>query len=137
MSYLTNKIDVYEFISLQGQMIPPAQTKIILDRPGVNGSEFVLTGTKGRPFSLISQVDDSTRENAIYTFQGYQRLVDGDAIEVIQGGVSSDSLGYRCAVLNVEPIAIMAIAGGVGNVFSDPPHQGFIIARWDLIAVPV
>lgn len=135
MSLLENKIDVYRLISLQGQMIPPAQTKVTMDRNGVDGSEFIMTGRKGQPFSVISQVDEVSYEECFHTFAAYQRLIDGDAVEVVQGGVSTDDLGYRCVVLGVELISIVPLAGAVGN-FLNPPSQGFLIARWDLMAVP-
>lgn len=136
MSYLENSIDVWQFVSLQGFQDPPAQTKAVYDRPGVDGSEFLLTGTKGRPFTLISQADAESYQDAIDTFDAYKRLIDGDAVTVVQGGISSDSRGYRCVVMNVEAIDIRAIFGAVGNLLHSP-SQGWIIARWDLVAVTI
>lgn len=136
MSLTTNKIGDFEFVSLRGEVIPPMATKVIDDRPGVDGSEFVLTGTKGRPFSVVSQVDEASYQAAKTLLGLYRALIDSEPVEIVQGGVSSESHGYRVAVLNVEPLRIMPIRNAVGNKLN-PPSQGWIECRWDLVAVPL
>lgn len=136
MALTTNKIGIHQFICLQGQQQPPAQVKVIDERQGVNGSEFVLTGKKGRPFSLISMVDCDSYEDALNTHIVYQRLIEEDAQEIVQADVSGDSLGYRVVVLNVELLEARRIAGAAGNLFSDQAG-GFLVCRWDLCAVPL
>jgi hypothetical protein len=136
MSLLENKIGIHTFISLKGYWNPPAQIKQIDDRPGVNGSELILVGKKGEPFTMISQTDAESYEGALSYILDYLALIDGDAVEVVKGGVSCETFGFRCSVLRVREIDCFAIRGAAGNYLS-PPSQGFVIAEWTLIAIPL
>ena len=135
MSYLENKIGIHQFISLAGEIVTPAQVKVVDDRYGVDGSEFILTGKKGQPFTLVSQVDCESYSDAVSTLNAYKQLIEEGAVEVIQGGVTSNDYGYAVNVLNVvgQPQAMTGVA--VGNAFSSA-KQGFLIAQWTLVAVP-
>src|SRR5262245_11578976 len=104
MALTENKIGIHQFIALRGEPIPPRQAAVIDDRPGVDGSEKILVGTKGEPFSMISQVDAETYLAGKLAFEEYKLLIDGDAVALVQGGVISDGLGYRVLVLNVTPL---------------------------------
>lgn len=104
------------------------------DRYGVDGSEFILTGKKGQPFTLVSQVDCENYSDAVATLNAYKQLSEEGAVEVIQGGVSSDDFGYAVKVLNVQGQP-QALAGSVGSRFSSA-GQGFLMAQWTLVAVP-
>ncbi len=104
------------------------------DRYGVDGSEFQLTGKKGQPFTLVSQVDCEDYSDAHATLNAYRQLIEEGSQEVIQGGVSTDDYGYQVNVLHVEGTP-QRIANAVGNYLS-VGRQGFLIAQWTLIAVP-
>ncbi len=134
MSLTTNKIDVHQFISLTGQIIAPQQGKVIDDRAGVDGSEFMLIGKKGRPFQLISQVDCDDYANAHDTLNAYRQLITTGAVQIVQGGVSGDDYGYRVNVLDVVGTP-QRIAGAVGYYLSSG-RGGFLIAQWTLVGVP-
>ena len=71
---------------------------MIDDRPGVDGSEKLLAGTKGRPFQLISQVDSESYDAGVQAISDYKLLIAGDAVTLVHGGVSSDGKGYRVLV---------------------------------------
>ena len=135
MPYLENKIGIHQFISLDGEIVAPAQVKVVDDRYGVDGSEFILTGKKGQPFTLVSSVDCEDYADAVATLNAYKQLIEEGAVEVVQGGVSSDDFGYAVNVLNVNgrPQVLAGIA--VGNSFSSG-KQGFLTAQWTLVAVP-
>ncbi len=134
MSLASNSIDVHEFISLKGTILTPAQQKVVDSRPGVDSHEFILQGLKGQPFTLTSEVDCEDYADAKYWLTVYKQLIDGGAVEVIQGGSSGDDLGYRVVVLSVDGTP-MALAGSVGQGFS-VAGQGYLVAQWNLIAVP-
>lgn len=136
MALTTNKIGIFTFVSLQGQMVPPATVKIPYDRPGVDGTEFVLAGRKGRPFVLVSTVDDEDLTAAQNTLSSYQDLIGEDAQEVVKGGVSSSSLGYKCVVLDVQEVACGPIRGASGYLLSSQA-QAYLTAQWTLQAVPL
>jgi hypothetical protein len=135
MALTENKIGEHAFIALRGEPIPPMQTTMIDDRPGVDGSETLLTGFKGRPFSMVSQADAESYAEAKQLVSDYALLIEGDAVTLVHGGVTSDSLGYRVLILNVEPISVRTIRGGVGNLISQAA-EAFVECRWDLLAVP-
>jgi len=135
MSLLTNSIGGFEFIGLHGTPIYPAQTKRADDRPGADGTEFIISGKKGRPFNMISQVDAANYAAACYYLLQYQSLIDSAAVEMVQAGVSSSSLGFRVTVIDVQlNRPIFPCTGASGNRLN-PPSFAFLEARWDLVAV--
>lgn len=137
MALTTNKIGDHEFIALRGEPIPPAQMTVVSDRPGVAGSETITQGIKGKPFSMISEVDAESYAAAKTLHDQYKLLIGGNAVNLVQGGAESDSQGYRVLVLGVEPVpgGVVPIRGASGRKFSSAA-QGFARYRWDLIAVP-
>lgn len=135
MALSDNKIGPYPFISLRGEPIPPRQTLQIDDRPGVDGSEVVLTGVKGQPFTLVSMMDAVSFDQGSTFINDYQGLIEQAPVALVRGGVSSDGLGYRVKVLDVRPARIMAMAGAVGNAFN-PPSLAMVECQWDLLAIP-
>lgn len=136
MALTDNSIGQFTFIALLGNPLPPSQVVVPDDRPGVNGTEFVLLGLKGEPFSLISHRDAADYEQAKAIFAEYQTLQQEDAVELAQGGVSSLDAAYRVKVLRVVQIDCRSIRGGSGYRFASN-GTGYLVCRWDLVAVPV
>jgi hypothetical protein len=138
VAVLDNSIGPFSFITLQGQRIPPMVKVAIDDRPGVTGSEFTLLAYKGTPFTLVSQVDTDTYDDAWPTFLHYLDATAMDPLELVQEGNSSIVEGnYRVKVLTVLPLRIVKIRGAVGRKLAASPNEGFVEARWDLMAVPL
>src|SRR5687768_8011579 len=135
MALSDNKIGDHRFVSLDGEPIPPMQIAVLDDRNGVDGSEKILVGTKGTPFSLVSQVDAEDYATGKGYIDQYKALIDGDAVTLVQGGVDHDGRGFRVLVLRVEPLDVRPIKGASGNKIN-PPSEGWVITRWDLVAVP-
>ena len=136
MALSENKIGTIPFIALRGATKPPGPKAVVDDRPGVDGSEKVLVGTKGEPFALVSEVDAESYAAAKAAIKDYQQLIDGDALTLVQGGVSSEGLGYRVLVIDVQEIDCMTIRTPVGNKLNQP-SLGFVRAQWTLVGVPV
>jgi hypothetical protein len=136
MALTENKIGTIPFIALRGVTKPPGPKAVVDDRPGVDGSEKILIGTKGEPFVLLSEVDAESYADAKAAIKDYQQLIDGDALTLVQGGVSSDGLGYRVLVIDVQEVACFAIRSPVGNKLNSP-SLGFVRAQWTLVGVPV
>lgn len=138
MALTENKIGDHQFTVLNGKLVRPVQAKMVDDRPGVDSSEFILVGKKGKPFTLISQVDVASYDDCQSKLAEYQELIEGDAVSVVKGGVDTESQGYRCVVLDVQEEDCRTIRGAVGLKF-DPQNQsqGFLIARWELVGVPI
>lgn len=137
MALTTNKIGAFTFIALMGERVPPAQVNAIDSRAGVQGEEFTLLGKKGQPFAVVSQVDADDYNAAWTTFNSYLAACASDAVEMIQGGISTVAEGYKVKVLAVTPVRIITIRGASGNKQAAAPNTGFVEARWDLIAVPI
>jgi len=117
-------------------MHPPGPKAVVDDRPGVDGSEKILIGAKGQPSTILSEVDAESYAAAKAAIKDYQQLIDGDALTFIQGGVSSEGLGYRVLVIDVQEIDCMTIRTPVGNKLNQP-SLGFVRAQWTLVGVPV
>lgn len=139
MALQNNSIGAFDFITLLGQVVPPSYQVLTEDRPGVDGTEFILAGNKGRPFSLVSQVDCASYTAALLTFDFYLGLKVVAPVPLIQAGVLSFSRGFLVKVINVElmPGSPKTIRGAVGNKLGPSPNQGFLECRWDLVAVPI
>lgn len=131
MAYLLNSIGQFNFISLEGEYDPEAQTLVIDSRPGVDGMEFTLLGNKGQVFQMISLVDSNTIASAKQLVIDYKTLIAGNTVGVFK----NSQVHFQCKVLNVTPIRIAKVANAVGNKQS--AVAGVIVeCRWDLIAVP-
>ncbi len=136
MSLLTNSIGANEFLALQGEVIPPQPNIILDDRQGADGTEKVLVGLKGHPFSLVSHADAVDYADAVQLLGQYKGLIELDIQQLIKGGFDYDDFdpAFRIQVLRVTALRILATTGCVGGL--RPPSGGYISARWDLIAVP-
>lgn len=135
MAIPLQRIGIYTFTTLQGNLQPPAPVKIPDDRQGVDGTEFVLAGTKGQPFVLISTVDDEDIQAARHTLKSYLDTIAEGAVEVIKDDVSTLEEGYKCSVLSVREIDCRAITGACGNKLSNSAGA-YLAAEWTLVAVP-
>jgi hypothetical protein len=137
MALGTNSIGAFAFITLKGEVVPPSTLVLTEDRPGVDGTEFILAGYKGEPFTLVSQVDTATYAAAKELFNAYLAMQGAEPLNVIQGGYAHLTDGWRAKVVKVRKIHCYGIRGAVGNKLGSSPNQGFLEARWDLVAVPV
>jgi len=133
---LTNSIGQFFFIALAGTPVPPRETVQEEDRPGIVGTEFILTGKKGDRFSLQSLVDCNDQTAARAVLAQYQNLTGQAAVEMVQAGVSATDLGFKVKVLDVQAVDIPPLAGASGLRFS-PYSTALLVARWTLNSVPV
>jgi hypothetical protein len=139
MALQDNSIGAHDFITLLGEVVPPSFQVFTEDRPGVDGTEFIIGGNKGRPFSLVSQVDCASYTAAVQEFQQYLALKVAAPVQLVQGGVNFLTYAFMVKVVNVEliPGSPKTIRGAVGNKRGASPNQGFLECRWDLVAVPI
>ena len=135
MAYLENKIGDFPFVSLAGEIIPPAEACVLSDRPGVDGTEKILVGNKGQPFQMVSQVDAESYAAGMIYVDSYKALIAGDAVTLVQGGVNCDGRGFKVHVCGVQA-SCRVITTPVGNKIH-PPSLGWVTATWQLIAVPI
>ena len=135
MATTDNSIGPFWFVELRGQPIPPQDRILADDRPGVDGTEFTLAGKHGPPFSLVSSVDAQSYPHAHWFLTLYKEAIAAEPLELVQAGVDMLQFGYLVKVVNVEALDIRKITGATGYTLN-PPSEGWIVARWDLIAIP-
>lgn len=133
---ITNKIGDLEFLSLAGPVELEKQVILPIDRPGVDGTEFWLTGTRSRPSPWLSQVDCNDLDDAWAKLESYAALIDGEPKKVTLCDVDLETrLHLKFMVLDVQalpptPHKIASCSGGLSS-------QGgaFLVCQWILQAV--
>jgi len=135
MPLLDNKIGEKNFIALLGNVIPPTEMVEIDQRPAVDGTEVTRTGSKGKPFQMLSRVDTRNYADCHYLVDEYKTLIGDEPVDLVQGGVSMASRGFKVVVLNVEMFRALAISAAVGANLQLSQPRGLLECRWDLIAI--
>lgn len=133
---MRNWIGEHRFLSLAGDWIPPAETFVAQQREGIDGTLIYRTGQKGQPFILESRVDAGDLQAAEDMYIEYLETMNAaEPVEVKRNDISSLELKvpFRCQILGVRKVRThrhRAAAGGL-----NPPHLGFLICQWQLIAI--
>lgn len=132
-----HKIGGNLFLALRGQVVPPSQRVVPVERPGVDGAGFLFLGRLPEPFTLRSQVDCQSLIDGQLRFDSYLELKDADGVELIK-----DSLAYLEAprpwmvkVVDVQLVTLRAIIGMVGGLHW--PSLAWLEADWTLVPVEV
>lgn len=134
-----NKIGSFQFVSLAGDPTSLREEVEMVRRPGVDGLGFWKTGTRGRPFRLVSGVDAPNMVQARVLYKQYKTLIGADPVFLIWAGVNITSLeSVKVVVLDVRPAggrrtAVRRIGNSVGTLNSNP--QAWIDAEWTLVSV--
>lgn len=127
----------FEFVAIDGYWSPTAEVVSIDQRGGVDGTEVTAHGSKGRPFQLLTKVDQPTYAVALGTIDNYQALIYTDPVALVLNGRSSESIGdngFKVAVLDVSVQACFALApGAMGGLY--PPSLAWLECRWQLVAI--
>lgn len=133
MVVLLDRIADFPFLSLQGAPIWPVEQLKIIQRVGVDGTAFLRTGKRGRPFSVTSQVDCFDAEHGLVLLRQYQALIGASPVLYMQGGVVYADYNLWVEVLDVQQQALVALANSSGGWY--PPSRAMLTARWDLIGL--
>jgi len=127
------KIGNFEFLDLQGNPDSLKEQIEVTIRPGVDGIAVWKTGVRGKPFTLRSVVDALDVFHARQLFKAYADLVGADPVQLIWADMAAADDNVLIVVLDVRPISIRQIAGGVGGL--NPPSCGWCECDWDLILI--
>ena len=130
-----NKIDIHEFIALRGQVLSVQEASMINHRPGIDKPDISLLGKQSQPFNLQSRVNAKSVSDGWLEFFEYEKLVGGDAVDIIKDGFEFKSVNLKFFVQRVVPIAITARITTAGGIVGKAPNEGFIIASWTLLAI--
>ena len=128
LSYIGN----FAFIALDGQPDIPKPSVEVVARPGVNGLGFFQTGTRGEPFVLRSFTDASDFQFARFLASSYTQLI-GTIQPMIWSGLNMAADNIFVMILNVRPIEVRAVAGGMGVTVTNP--GAICICEWLMVAV--
>jgi hypothetical protein len=130
---MSASIGQFEFLSLAGQVEPPKEECLLLSRPGVEGVAVWRVGKRGIKFTLRSTVDAESHAHARQLFAAYAATIGGEPVELVWDGLEMTDEGFKVIVLDVRPVEIKAIIGGVGGL--NYPSEGWCVCDWDLVAV--
>lgn len=134
-----NSLGSFDFITLTSSAPDGAplvmQNEIAtVQRPGVDGTAFIKTGLKGKPFQMRSFVDVDTFANAVTGANLYQSVARDEAYVLVWCGINySTTFNTRYFVIDVSPPKVRRCNSAVGGLVSNP--QAVIEAIWTLVPV--
>lgn len=111
------------------------RTAVPIQRPGTDGTGFVTTGIKGRPFQMRSIVDVATKAAAINLIKEYENAVNKELVIAIHSGADYSATPVFCQYWILDVAAgwrrVSCATGGLvgGNYLVE--------AFWTLIPVRV
>jgi len=135
MPLVSNQIDAFAFISLDGN--PQALKKQLtpLARAGVDGTTLLDEGSRGRAFTLRSKVDQANVTTGWRTLQEYKDLIGTDPVDLIWNDAELSEDTVQVAVLDVTLARLVALAGGTGGL--NPPSLAWLECDWTLLPIDV
>lgn len=135
-----NSLGSFDFIRLEcgarGASPPVCQQQMIpMQRPGVDGTVLIQTGSKGSPFRIqtVRDVGSIALGNALAV--NYQTASRDSALVLVFQGINySTTYATRYFVLNVEQPQVLRLTGSVGGVMG-AGAGALVVAVWTLIPV--
>jgi hypothetical protein len=125
-----------EFLEIFPFPFLPVKALEIVERPGIDGSAFFELGSRGQQCTVHTKCDYVNLIDAMNAFERYCTFTWTDPVDIVFLGLSIESgANVKFQVLDVQPIFVGAIAGGVGGI--NPPSTGWVEALWTLKPVPL
>lgn len=133
------RFDFVAFHGVQDRGQPPdlLQEELVpITRPGVDGTAFVFTGKKARPFQMRSGVDVLNAKDVRKLLRGYYLLKGDGAQSIVWNDLDfASEYDVRYVVLDVQILSVRRISAAAGGLNSDP--QFWVEALWTLNPVPL
>jgi hypothetical protein len=129
-----NSIGSEQFLEIVGMPDLAKMRLDLVERPGVDGTGIWETGTRGKPFTLLTRVDAEDLRAAIETFARYCKFPEQDSVDLMVQDVSFLTYGFTFQVLDVRPREICELANSSGGL--NPPSLAWCECEWDLVAIP-
>jgi hypothetical protein len=135
----TYSLGSFTFINLEGIDTPRGapetvrQASAIIQRPGVNGTGFITTGKKGRPFRMRSLVDVTSVANAQTLIVSYEAAVNAASLVLIHASTNYalTPVFNKYWVLDVQS-GWRAAGASVGGL-----NAGLFIVEANWVLIPV
>lgn len=110
----------------------------VITRPGSPGVGIYRLGNRGRPITLVSEVDLADKGAALTRWREYLAMKGQDPVNVIWADQSFDTdQGAKCIVLDVRivpPLRELLTAVGGINVDDGDPCV-WLVCEWTLISL--
>ncbi len=133
---LQQAIGQFAFLDLMGNPEPVKRQIGALARAGVNGHTIIDDGERGRPFQLVSRVDQADLAQGRATFRQYCTLLGADPVDLVWQDLDLVTESYQVLVLDVAQRALHALAwGSVGGLH--PPSLAWLECEWTLLAIAI
>lgn len=123
-----NSIGPYEFRTLIGNPVKPAQKAVVEQRPGVPGVAVWLTGRRGEPFVMRSTAGFYSLAWARGEYAWYQESIGQDPLTMAYSNLGMNQEG-RVLVLDVKQVELRWLARDTGGA------NALLVCDWQLIMV--
>ena len=134
MARPVNQIANLNFLALLGQVQRPFERSDLDQRPGVEGTGFTLTASRGDPFTLRSQVDQPDVQYAQIAMLTYLALCTTDVVSLVQDGYEFTTENIKFKVLKVTLVKLHALA--LSSYWGlNSPSGAWLECDWELVAV--
>jgi hypothetical protein len=137
----THSLGAFTFFNLENTAVRGGAPETVrrtatpIQRPGTNGTGFVTTGIKGRPFQMRSVVDVTTQAGAVVLIKNYELAVNKELVVMIHAGADYSATPVFCQYWIMEVTAgwrrVSCATGGLNG------GNYFVEAFWTLIPVLV
>lgn len=124
-----NSIGNFVFLKLEGNPVGATENVSVQIRPGLDGFELWKEGNRGRPFPLLSIVDQVGMSIAQTTMASYRTLVGGNAVPLYW----ADEFFGNVNVLDVQQFDLFKVAAASGGFAI--PSGAVLVAQWTLLVV--
>lgn len=134
MPIVENKIDTFDFITIEGNPEAIKSRLAVFARAGVPGVQICDEAQRGEPFQVVTKVDCEDFASARLLYLLYCDLIGSSAVGMTWNGWDLFiENGTSVVVLNVEQLACRALAAASGGL--NPPSRAWLVCRWTLIPI--
>ena len=137
MSFALGPFNFIEFASQSGRGAPPllpTERSTIVQRPGVDDTGVIKTGSKGQPVNKRSGVDVTTYPGAQDLASLYVSAANAAAYKLTWAAVDYEArYGVKYIVLEVETTNIIRLGASAGGFNTNP--GAWLTADWVLVPV--
>lgn len=135
MALPRNEIGPHRFFHMTGHARVIGDDVELITRPGIDGVQAILTGQRGKPFTLTTYTDAADVAAAHELFLDYsgQRGLTLLPLVIRDIDHSAAPESTRVLVLDVRKVQCRRVPAIVGGL--NPDSQALLICEWQLILI--
>lgn len=123
----TNSIDSINFVDISPMPELIGQNTLVESRPGVDGHNLWLTGSRGQGQTVTTFADMTNIAAGVAAMTAYKALV-GSRVAIVW---ADQALPKKYDILNVQLIELKATVGGVGGL--NGTSSAVLVASWTIM----